>query len=137
MNNKVRKEKLAAIKKSLSLGLMSGGYVKNIGNVFFRMYDCGCVLRDVVYYGSIRYGLDFELLSLDGQYFAGSKEHAEALQEHYGGRAYPSEYCHVANNPRELWIWELPILPENRCARGTNTKPMDYDEAVAVLFDIV
>ncbi|MBQ4400459.1 MAG: hypothetical protein II830_04115 [Alphaproteobacteria bacterium] len=137
MNNKVRKEKLAAIKESLSRGLMSDGFVKNVGNVFFRMSDCGCVLRDVVYYSSIRYGLDFELLSLDGQYFAGSKEHAETLQDHYGGRVYPSEYCHVANNPRELWIWELPIPSENLDLCGSNTKPMDYDEAVAVLFDIV
>ena len=128
-----RKEKLAAIKDSLSRGLMTGGFVKNVGNVFFRLN----VLRDVVYYSSIRYGLEFELLSLDGQYFAGSKEHAEALQEHYGGRIYPSEYCHLAKNPRELWIWELPVPYENRDLCQNNTKPMDYDEAVAVLFDIV
>lgn len=132
-----KKEKLAAIKENLSRGLMTGGFVKNVGNVFFRLNDCGCVLRDVVYYSSIRYGLEFELLSLDGQYFAGSKEHAEALQEHYGGRIYPSEYCHVAENPRELWIWELPVSAENRDLCQINTKPMDYDEAVAVLFDIV
>jgi len=137
MNPKERKEKLAAIKESLSRGLMSDGFVKNVCNVFFRFNDCGSVLRDEVYYGSLFHGLEFELLSLDGQYFAGSHEHAEALLEYYGGRIYRSEYCHLAQDPRELWIWEKDILPENRGEHGTNLKPLDYDEAVRVLFDIV
>lgn len=132
-----RKEKLMAIKEDLSRGLLTDGFVKNIGNVFFRLYDCGCVLRDVVYYVSKRHGLEFELLSLDGQYFAGSREHAEALKEHYGGKAYPSEYCNLAKDARELWIWELPVLPENRTIRGINKEPLDFNEAAAVLFDMV
>lgn len=136
MSTKEKKERLSQIKESLSRGLFRGGFVKNIGSVFFRYKDCGCVQRDVVYYGSLRYGLEFELLSLDGQYFCGSKEHAQALEEHYGGKAYPSEFCNVAKNPRELWIWELPILPENR-SNGENKKPLDYNEAVSVLFDVV
>lgn len=137
MTNKEIKEKLRNIKDELSRGVMGDGFVKNVGKVFFRTRSCGCVLRDVVYYGSLRHGLEFELLSLDGQYFAGSKEHAEALQEHYGGRIYQSEYCHVVENPRELWIWELPIDPKNIGRMGVNLKPMDYDEAVAAIFDIV
>ena len=137
MNTKEKKEKLLAIKNCLSRGLMSGGFVKNVDNVFFTFLDCGCVLRDVVYYDSIRYGLDFEALSLDSQYFVGSREHAEALKEYYGGRVYASEYCHVARAPRELWIWEAPILPKYRGEHNVNLNPMDYEEAMAVIFNIV
>lgn len=119
-----RKMKIQAIKEELGYAVGARGFVKNVGKVFFRLYDCGCVLRDVVYYGSIRHKFEFELLSLDGYYFAGSKEHAEALREAFGGRVYPSEYCFVAENARELYIWE----------GKKHAEPLDFDEAVDAIF---
>lgn len=132
-----KKEKLETIKRELSYSLLSGGFVKNIGNVFFRQYDCGCVLRDLVYYGSIRYGLDFELMSLDDWYFVGSREHAELLKATFGGDIGRTEYCSVAKNPRELWYWDKPIPRAYLNERGTNTRPLSYETAVEVLFMVV
>lgn len=129
-----KKEKLAAIKAELQSGLMSGGFVKNIGNVFFRQNDSGCVLRDLVYYGSIRHGLDFELMSLDAWYFIGSREHAELLQDAFGGTIGRTEYCAVAENPRELWYWDKKIPSAYLGERGTNLHPISYEDAVKALF---
>lgn len=131
MDIKTKKEKLAAIREELGRGVPPNGYIKNIGSVFFRCYDGGCVLRDVVYYGSIRHGLEFEVLAMDCSYFVGSKAHAEALKAAFGGKIYPSEYCYLASNPRELWIWEGP-LRDDQLYR--NAAPLGYDEAVAALF---
>lgn len=127
-----KKQKIQEIKKELEVGCGYAGFVKNVGKVFFRLYDRGCVLRDVVYYGSIRHGLEFELLSLDGQYFAGSKEHAENLKEAFGGRVYPSEYCCLAEKARELYIWEKNFEIPQGCRYNPN--PMDFDEAVEAIF---
>jgi len=129
-----RREKLAAIKAELSRGLMSGGFVKNIGNVFFRQNDAGCVMRDLVYYGSLRHGLDFEMMSLDAWYFVGSYEHAKLLQCAFGGSIGRTEYCSVAENPRELWYWDKQIPSEYLSKHGYNVHPISYDDAVAAMF---
>ncbi len=119
--------KLQEIKAELERCLMSNGYVKNIGKVFFMSGHSGCVLRDVVYYRSKDHEYEFELLDMDSQYFAGSQEHAEALQRAFGGRVYPSEYCFYAVNRRELYIWNADV------PAGSKT-PLDFDEAVEAIF---
>ena len=129
-----KREKLSAIKSELSRGLMSGGFVKNIGNVFFRQNDAGCVLRDLVYYGSLRHGLDFEVMSLDAWYFVGSREHAELLQVAFGGNIGRTEYCSIAENPRELWYWDKKIPSEYLSEHGSNLHPISYEDAVKTLF---
>ena len=64
MNTK--KEKIAAIKAELEHNACGkNAFVKNVGKVFFTYLDAGCVLRDVVYYGSRRHGLEFEVLSFN------------------------------------------------------------------------
>ncbi len=131
MDIKTKKEKLAAIREELQYGIAPIGYVKNIGSVFFSCYGGACVLRDVVYYGSIRHGIEFEVLAMDSSYFVGSKAHAEALKTAFGGKAYATEYCHMASNPRELWAWEGP-LRDDQLHRYAS--PLDYEEAVAALF---
>lgn len=131
MDIKTKKEKLAAIREELGRGVPPNGYIKNIGSVFFRCYDGGCVLRDVVYYGSIRHGLEFEVLAMDSSYFVGSQEHAKALKTAFGGKIYPSEHCYYASNPRELWIWEGPLRNDQLYE---NADPLDYEEVVAALF---
>ena len=129
-----KKEKIEAIRKELSYSTSTNGFVKNVGKVFFQMYGGACVMRDLVYYGSIRHNYDFELLSLDAQYFAGSKEHAEALQSVFGGKVYPSEYCYLAENARELYIWEKPVNWQMNEGIAYNPNPLDYDEAVDAIF---
>ena len=131
MDIKAKKEKLAAIREELQYSTARNGYVKNIGSVFFTCYGGACVLRDVVYYGSIRHGIEFEVLAMDSSYFVGSKAHAEALKTAFGGKAYATEYCHMASNPRELWAWEGPLRNDQLYR---NASPLDYDEAVAALF---
>ena len=131
MELKEKKAKLAEIRKELERGISPAGYVKNIGSIFFKCYDSGCVLRDVVYYGSIRHGLEFEVLAMDCSYFVGSQEHAKALKAAFGGRAYETEYCHLASNPRDLWAWEGPLRDKQIYE---NAAPLDYEEVVAALF---
>ena len=128
MNTK--KEKIAAIKAELEQSICRAeGYVKNVGKVFFTYLGGSCVLRDKVYYGSLRHGIEFEILSLDAQYFAGSKEHAYALQEAFGGSVKPSRYCYLAENHRELYIWAGPDY-----GISTNPNPILYEEAVEAIF---
>ena len=132
---KTKKEKLAAIKAELENNMCgSEAFVKNVGKVFFTYLDAGCVLRDVVYYGSIRHGIDFEVLSLDAQYFVGTKEHADALKETFGGSVSTSEFLHLATNPRELYIWSK--RPEYVLLNGcwTNPNPISFEEAVEAIF---
>ena len=124
---KTTHEKLQAIKAELERSLMYNGYIKNIGKVFFMSGNSGCVLRDVVYYRSKAHEYEFELLDIDSQYFAGSKEHAEALQRAFGGKVYPSEYCSYAVNRRELYIWDSGV------PAGSKT-PLDFNEAVEAIF---
>ncbi len=111
---------------------------ENIGTMFFVRQDSGSVLRDVVYYSSLRHGLEFEVIMLNSSYFVGSKEHALALEESLGGKAYPTEFCHVATNPRELWAWEGPLRQE-QCFRNTpwSKEPpllLDIEELKTILF---
>jgi len=126
---------LAEIAKELSYGLMSTGYLKRVGNIFFRSGDSGCVQRDVVYFGSLRHQFNFELMNMDYGYFSGTKGHALALQEAFGGSAYPSEYTAI-EKPVDLWIWESPDR-ENRKQEAINgtLQPLDFDTVKAVLFD--
>lgn len=131
MNIQEKKEKLAGIRQELTYGTSPAGYVKNIGSVFFSCYGSACVLRDVVYYGSIRHGLEFEVLAMESSYFVGSKEHAEALKAAFGGKAYETEYCHLASNPRNLWAWEGPLRNKQL---NREAAPLDYEEVVAALF---
>lgn len=137
MTLKEKKEKLAAVRKELDGCVMyPNGWLKSVGSVFFIYLTSGWVMRDVVYYGSIRHGLNFEVLSMASSYFVGSKEHAQKLCDAYGGTAYPTEYCHVAENPRELWAWEGPRRLEP-CAQSQRlglAEPLDYDEVVDILF---
>lgn len=121
-----KKQQLAEIREELERNGGHQCWVKNIGKVFFSMYGGACVLRDVVYYSSLRHGVDFEVLSLDSHYFVGSKEHAKALQEAFGGEVERSEFFAYAENPRDLYIWK----------KGGKypTEPLDYEEAVEAIF---
>lgn len=131
MELKEKKAKLAAIREEFERGMAPAGYVKNIGTVFFTCYDSACVLRDVVYYGSIRHGLEFEVLAMDSSYFVGSRTHAEALKAAFGGTTCETEYCHLTSNPQDLWIWEGPLRNKQLFE---NAAPLDYEEVVAALF---
>lgn len=131
-----RKETLTELLHELSWGLTAGGFVKRIGNVFFRCGHSGCVQRDVVFQWSKRHGLNFELLSLDWSYFTGSKDHAFALRDALGGRCYPSEYVSVVDG-MDLWIWEGPErqqqaeesrLGEPHCLDLQTLKDILFDE---------
>ena len=130
-----RKEILAQIQEELSFGLNTNGYCKRVGNIFFRAGHSGCVQRDVVYYGSKRYGLNFEIVAMDWSYFTGTKNHALALQEAFGGRAYPSEYVSCVDG-MDLWIWEGPEREEQKeeSLHGT-PHCLDFEEVKAALFD--
>lgn len=128
MNTK--KEKIAAIKAELEQSLcVPEAFVKNVGKVFFTYLDGSCVLRAKVYNEILRHDFEFEVLSLDSQYFVGTKEHAYALQEAFGGSVKPSEYCYLAENPRELYIWESPDY-----GISTNINPIPFEKAVEAIF---
>ena len=62
MDLKEKKQKLAEIKEEFEYGMFPNGKVENIGTIFFLYYTGACVLRDVVYYRSLHYGLEFETL---------------------------------------------------------------------------
>lgn len=122
-----KKQKIEEIRKSLAYR-----EIKNIGTVFFG-YGCyGLVLRDVVYYGAQRIGLDFEVMDMTSSYFIGSKAHALALQEAFGGQAYATEYT----NPQELYAWEGPKRREQLLAltHHQEVEPLNFDEIVEALF---
>ncbi len=128
MTLKEKKQTIEEIKR----GYFYGANVENIGTMFFVSKSCGGVLRDAVFYGSRRYGLEFEVLILDSSYFVGSKEHALALKEALGGKAYETEFCHIAENPRELWAWEGPLRQE-QLHQPTRTL-LDIEEMKTILF---
>ena len=131
---KTKKEKISAIKAELEQNLCGpDAFVKNVGKVFFTYLDRACVLRNEVYYGSLRHEMAFEVLALDAQYFVGTKEHANALKEAFGGSVRPSECCYYAENPRELYIWEKnPKYVLN--GTWTNPNPIPFEEAVEAIF---
>ena len=129
-----RSEILAELHQILSNSLIGkDSYLKRVGNIFFRLGDAGCVQRNVVYDLSKHYKFNFELLSMDWHYFTGTKAHALALQEAFGGTAYPSEYTAVIK-PMDLWIWEGPERKKQRTRREHPT-PLDFETVKAVLFD--
>lgn len=129
-----RSEILAELHQILSNSLIGNdSYLKRVGNIFFRSGDAGCVQRDVVYNLSKRYKFNFELLSMDWSYFTGTKAHALALEEAFGGRAFPSEYVSVVES-MDLWIWEGPNRKQ-QLARGEQPIPLDFETVKAVLFD--
>lgn len=122
-----RKEILNAIQKELSRGLFNDGTVYRIDNVFFRCKHSGCVQRDVVYTLRRKFNFQFDLLSLDCEYFTGSKSHALALQEALGGKVFPSEYV-AAVNSEDIWIWEGPHYNQN-------PEPLELKDMKQILFD--
>lgn len=122
MDLQTKKERLSLIKKSLEKIFHK---VENVGSVFFVSGCKGCVLRDVVYSRSQSIGLDFDVLALDEKpYFTGTKEHATALFDAFGGSYTPSEYCHSLTHHMNLWIWTAPEKMET----------LDMEEAKAALF---
>lgn len=136
MNLKEKKQKLAEIKKEFEYGMFQNGKVENIGTVFFLYYPGASVLRDVVYYRSLHYGLDFETLSMTSSYFVGSKDHAEALYQALGGKMYPTEYCGSTTKGRELYAWEGPKR-QQQCEEVHSygfTEPLDIEEIKTILF---
>ena len=125
-----KKQKLSAIKAELEKNCSSKGFVKNIDNVFFTFDQYACVLRDVVYYNSLLYELDFEVLSLDSKYFVGSQEHAESLKEAFGGTVKRSEFAAYYRNPRNLYIWEKAV-------DHTDNEIISFEDAAKVIFCIL
>ena len=61
--------RLAEIKEEFEYGMFQNGKVENIGTIFFLYYTGACVLRDVVYYRSLHYGIQFETLCMTSSYF--------------------------------------------------------------------
>lgn len=122
MDLQTKKERLALVKTALKRIFRK---VENIGSVFFVSEGSGCVLRDVVFYRSQSIGLPFEVLALDNSpYFAGTKEHAAALFNAFGGQYFPSEYCHSSTHQMNLWIWTAP----------SGMETLSMDNAQAALF---
>ncbi len=136
MNLQEKKQKLTKIKKEFEYGMLPNGKVENIGTAFFLYYTGACVLRDVVYYRSKHHGLEFETLSMTSSYFVGSKAHAEALYQAFGGKIYPTEYCSLAENSRELYAWEGPKRQQQceEVRRRGFTEPLDIEEIKMILF---
>lgn len=111
---------------------MSYREIKNIGTIFFGYGSYGQVLRDTVHFQSMQICLDFEVIDMTSSYFIGSKEHAIALRQAFGGAVYLTEY----RRPRELYAWEGPQRNEQcqAAARHQEVVPLDFDEVVAALF---
>ena len=83
---------LEAIAHELSEGLGKDGWLKRVGNVYFRCGHLNGNQVEDVYHASMRHNLNIELISMDWHYFTGTKEHALALQKVLGGGIRPSEY---------------------------------------------
>ena len=127
MDLKEKKQKLAEIKEEFEYGMFPNGKVENIGTIFFLYYTGACVLRDVVYYRSLHYGIQFETLCMTSSYFIGSKTHAEALFQAFGGKMYATEF----------YAWEGPKR-QQQCEeihrRGFTSEPLDLEEVKMALF---
>lgn len=103
------KEKtLEAIAHELSEGLGKDGWLKRVGNVYFRCGHLNGNQVEDVYHASMRHNLNIELISMDWHYFTGTKEHALALQKVLGGGIRPSEYVTATKDGMDLWIWIGP-----------------------------
>ena len=111
MNKMTKKEALEFAKGRLSQSFFD---VNNYGKIFFCRRCHGCVLRDVVYYMYKEIGLAVEVFSADENqygiyaYFVGTKEHAEALHEVFGGRLQKSDTSYFAATP-EYEAWTLDV----------------------------
>ncbi len=107
MDLQTKKERISLVKTALEKIFRK---VDNVGAVFFVSGSTGCVLRDVVFSRSQSIGLEFEVLTLDkNPYFVGTKEHAAALFNAFGGSYSPSEYCHSLTHHMNLWTWSAPL----------------------------
>ncbi len=122
---KTRKQKIQEVKNFLNDRISPNGFVKNVGKTFFVKYLTACVMRDVVYFNSVRNDWDFELLALDWYYFVGTRAHAKALKEAFGGTVSSTEYCDRPENARELYTWQR-AHHQGSC--------MDLDEAIEAIF---
>ncbi|MDO4161603.1 MAG: hypothetical protein Q4D80_01180 [Pseudomonadota bacterium] len=101
-----KKQRLEAVKQVFHQNISAkGGWFDNVGQVFFTVKTDTSILDKVIYHRPQRYALDIEVLSLDKHYFVGSKKHAKALFDAFGGQYLPSDFCFVPHKPRELWIW--------------------------------
>lgn len=122
MDLQTKKERISLVKTALNKVFRK---VDNVGSVFFVSEGTGCVLRDVVFRHSKSIGLEFEVLTLDkNPYFVGTKEHAVALFNAFGGSYSPSEYCHSMTHHMNLWIWSAPLDKDG----------LSFEEAEMALF---
>ena len=122
MDLQTKKERISLVKTALNKVFRK---VDNVGSVFFVSEGTGCVLRDVVFRHSKSIGLEFEVLTLDkNPYFAGTKEHAVALFNAFGGSYSPSEYCHSMTHHMNLLIWSAPLDKDG----------LSFEEAEMALF---
>ena len=119
MDLQTKKERISLVKTALNKVFRK---VDNVGAVFFVSEGTGCVLRDVVYARSQSIGLEFEVLALDEKpYFVGTKEHAVALFDSFGGSYSPSEYCHSQTHHMNLWVWTAPEKMEELSLEDAKT----------------
>lgn len=127
---------IGEIKAEFELIMFKNGKVENIGSTLFLYHPEACVLRDIVYYRSRYYGLEFEALCMTSSYFVGSKEHAEALKEAYGGVCYPTEYCFLSKNARALFAWDGPESQQQVEAEYNKKRitTLDWEEVKTILF---
>lgn len=138
MDLKEKKQKLAEIKEEFEYGMFQNGKVENIGTIFFLYYTGACVLRDVVYYRSLHYGIQFETLCMTSSYFIGSKAHAEALFQAFGGKMYATEFCCSGRKRARTLCLGRSKAPTRQCEeihrRGFTSEPLDLEEVKMALF---
>ncbi len=100
----LKKQKLAT--QEAVLNFFPSDDFKRVGSTLFLYTSAGEVLRKRVYEAYRRYGVDLNVLCMKIPYFVGAKTKAEKLQNKFGGLLYPSEYCFLGVEPRDIWIWE-------------------------------
>ena len=112
-----KKQALEFAKARLS---QSFSEVKNCGKIFICRDSYGSVLRNVIYSIYEETGLAVEVFMF-GDYgyvcFVGTKEHAKALQEAFGGTLEKSDTSYFASTPEyEAWMLgvELSEFPSNQ-----------------------
>ena len=120
-----KRELLRKVKKELEKNCFKSGYVKQCGDVFFILHYNGCITADLVYSMSMRFGVDFNLLSLDEYYFVGTLEYAKLLQYKYGGRVQSTVYSSYVKDAKDLWTLKSIKMPT----------PINYEEAFELLFN--
>lgn len=90
--------------------------VNNYGKIFICRDSYGCVLRDVIYFLYKETRLAAEVFHIGENkfgnyaYFVGSKEHAEALRDEFGGTLEKSDTSFFAKTPEyEAWTLEVKL----------------------------